>query len=282
MKQRVISALIGLLVLGAIFALINTRVLNIVIAAVSVMALFEMLRAAGCLENRWLAGLSFFMAAVIPLSGISGVRHGTLPLVLFLFFVAFCVLLVKNSQTVKVGQVSMMLLFSLFVPLFFSCAVFMRDLYGPVTGSFYLLFALGCAWLCDTFSYFAGRKFGKRKLAPVVSPKKTVEGLIGGLLGSAVSMTLIAFLFALSVDAFVDDVEMNYLAILLLTPVCTMFGVLGDLSASVIKRQFKIKDFGDIMPGHGGVMDRFDSVLFTLPATFFIAQYGPGLFAYWT
>jgi len=271
MKLRVISALIGLLFLGSALALIGTIFFNIVIAAVSVMALFEMLRASGCLKVPCLAALSFLLAAVIPFFNEPSIREWAVP-VLFLFFVSFCILLVRHSQAVRLEQVSVMLLFSLFVPLFFSCAVFIRDFHGPVAGSFYLLFALGCAWLCDTFAYFSGRAFGRHKLAPNVSPKKTVEGLIGGLLGCTVFMALIAFLFALSVESFGIYVSINYMAILLLTPVCAMLGVLGDLFASVIKRQFKVKDYGDIMPGHGGVMDRFDSVLFTIPAAFFIAH----------
>ena len=271
MKLRVISALIGLLILATALALIGTVFFNIIIVAVSVMALFEMLRASGCLKNPCLSSLSFLMAAVIPFVNEPAIKDWAAAL-LFLFFVSFCILLVKNSQTEKLEQVSVIILFSLFVPLFFSCAVFMRDFYGPVAGSFYLLFALGCAWLCDTCAYFAGRAFGKHKLAPLVSPKKTVEGLIGGLLGCTVFMVMIAFLFTLCLESFGVYIHINYIAILLLTPVCAMLGVLGDLFASVIKRQFKVKDFGDIMPGHGGVMDRFDSVLFTVPATFIIAR----------
>ncbi|MCL2034635.1 MAG: phosphatidate cytidylyltransferase [Oscillospiraceae bacterium] len=271
MKQRVISALIGLLILSSAIALIGTIFFNMIIAAVSVMALFEMLRASGCLKNPCLDSLSFLMAAIIPFFNEPAIKGWVLP-ILFLFFVSFCILLIKNLRTERLEQVSVMILFSLFVPLFFSCAVFMRDFYGVVAGSFYLLFALGCAWLCDTCAYFAGRAFGRHKLAPFVSPKKTVEGLIGGLLGCTVFMILIAFLFTLCLEAFGVYIYVNYIAILLLTPVCAMLGVLGDLFASVIKRQFSVKDFGDIMPGHGGVMDRFDSVLFTIPATFIIAH----------
>lgn len=272
MRQRVISSLVGLLILGATLAVINTKFFNVIIAAVSMMALFEMLRATKCTENKGLTALSFLTSLIIPFGHEHLMRVLTVQMI-FILFLLFFVLLIKNSETTRVEQAAMAFMFGIFIPLFFSCAVFLRDIYGYVAGSFYLLTALGSAWLSDTGAYFVGRKFGRHKLAPVVSPKKTVEGAIGGLIFSTFFMQLIAIGFYGVMAAAGIHVKINYGLLALLTPVCSIFGMLGDLAASVIKRQFDVKDYGTIMPGHGGVMDRFDSVLFTLPAVFIIAHH---------
>lgn len=272
MRQRVISSLVGLVILGVVLALIGTKLFNVVIAALSTIALFEMLRATGCLKNKALATLAFAISLVIPFAREHLVRVFTAQIV-FVFFVLFFVILIRNSETTRIEQTAMAFMFGIFIPLFFTCAVFMRDIYGPVAGAFYLLQALGSAWLCDTGAYFTGRKFGKRKLAPVVSPNKTVEGAIGGLICGAVFMLVIAVGFSALMAATGVNVKVNYPLVLLVTPVCGILGMLGDLSASVIKRQFAVKDYGNIMPGHGGVMDRFDSVMFTLPSVFIISYY---------
>lgn len=258
--------------LGIALAVIGTRLFNVIIAAVSLMALFEMLRAADCLKSRALAALSFSAALLIPFSLERYVRMWTAQLI-FIFFVLFFVVLIRNSSTLRVEQMSMAFMFSLFIPLFFSCGVFMRDIYGPVAGSFYLLMALGSAWLSDTGAYFVGRKFGRHKLAPVVSPKKTIEGSIGGLITCTIFMQAIALLFSAATDILGIPVKIDYGMLALITPVCAVMGMLGDLSASAIKRQFHVKDYGDIMPGHGGVMDRFDSVMFTMPSVFIVAHH---------
>lgn len=272
MKQRVISALVGLVILGVVLAFIGTWLFNVVIAAISVIGLFEILRATGCLKNRALSVLSLIIAILVPFVREPWVLN-FVPQIIFVFFVLFFVILIKNSATTRVEHTAMAFMFSIFIPLFFSCAVFMRDLYGNTAGAFYILLALGSAWLCDTGAYFVGRKFGKHKLAPIVSPKKTVEGAIGGLICGALFMLAIAFVYAAVLGASGVQVRVNYPALLLVTPICGILGMLGDLSASVIKRQFNVKDYGTIMPGHGGVMDRFDSVMFTLPSVFIISSY---------
>lgn len=264
--------MVGLVILAVVIIFIGTPLFNLVIAAISLCALFEMLRATGCLKNKALSTLSFALALIFPFSLEEQFRAFAIPII-FIFFVLFFALLIKNSTTTRVEQTAMAFMFSIFIPLFFSCAVFMRDLYGTVAGSFYLLMALGCAWLSDTGAYFAGRKFGRHKLAPVVSPKKTVEGAIGGLISCTVFMLLIALGFEQVMKLAGVTVLINYPWLAVVTPVCSALGMLGDLSASVIKRQFDVKDYGNIMPGHGGVMDRFDSVMFTMPSVFIISYY---------
>ena len=124
----------------------------------------------------------------------------------------------------------------------------------------YLLLPFVLSFACDTFAYFAGRAFGKHKLAPKVSPKKTIEGSIGGIAGNVVC----GLLFVLVMDrAF--GAGISYGAMALLALLCSIVAQVGDLSFSLIKREFGIKDYGHLFLEHGGVLDRFDSVLFVTP-----------------
>ena len=124
----------------------------------------------------------------------------------------------------------------------------------------YLLLPFILSFACDTFAYFAGRAFGKHKLAPKVSPKKTVEGSIGGLLGNVACGLLFAFVMDRWFGGSIGYGPMAALALL-----CGVVAQIGDLSFSLIKREFGIKDYGRLFLEHGGVLDRFDSVLFVTP-----------------
>lgn len=123
-------------------------------------------------------------------------------------------------------------------------------------GVWFVLLALLISWLGDTGAYFAGRTFGKHKLAPRISPKKTVEGLVGGVLAAAVGVVVLKWLVL---------TQLSWLDAVLLGAVGCLVGVVGDLAESLFKRAFDVKDSGWILPGHGGILDRVDSVLFVAP-----------------
>ena len=116
-----------------------------------------------------------------------------------------------------------------------------------------------------------GKACGKRKLCPQISPHKTVEGLIGGLVSCILLNLLTGFCYEKICALTGVVVQIHYLRLILISPLASLISVLGDLSFSMIKRQFSIKDFGNIMPGHGGVLDRFDSVIFAAPVVWMIA-----------
>ncbi|MEG0179617.1 MAG: phosphatidate cytidylyltransferase, partial [Oscillospiraceae bacterium] len=144
-----------------------------------------------------------------------------------------------------------------------------RDNYG-YDAIYFMLLILGFAWGGDSAAYFAGRFFGKHKLAPIVSPHKTVEGAIGGVLGSVVVGMIITYVYTLMQGKFVglplDNTSFKYyIMIAIIGVISSILGILGDLLASAIKRQCEIKDYGTIFPGHGGILDRFDSVIFIAP-----------------
>lgn len=124
-------------------------------------------------------------------------------------------------------------------------------------GLLYILLLCGFAWVTDTGAYFTGVFLGKHKIAPVISPKKTVEGCIGGILFCAIYTFLVSWFM-------LKDIKFSLL-ITALSPIFSIAGMIGDLTASLLKRAYNIKDYGNIMPGHGGIMDRFDSILFISP-----------------
>ncbi len=144
---------------------------------------------------------------------------------------------------------------------------------NPKHGVFLLVLSLCGAWLADTGAYFSGTFFGKHKLCPNISPKKTVEGLIGGTITNAILFIVIGMIYTYIQSKNNVVVNINYIYIAILGMICSLLGLVGDLSASLIKRQCNIKDYGNIMPGHGGVLDRFDSILFVVPFMTFATNF---------
>jgi phosphatidate cytidylyltransferase len=125
-----------------------------------------------------------------------------------------------------------------------------------VHGQILLVMMFATPWVTDTFAYLFGRFLGKHKLIPEVSPKKTLEGCIAGIIGCTLFVVIYAF-----ACTKLWDVSCNYIVLILMGILLSMIGQIGDLAMSVIKREYNIKDYGKIMPGHGGALDRFDSVL---------------------
>ena len=124
------------------------------------------------------------------------------------------------------------------------------------------------AWGSDTCAYCIGCLFGKHKAFPVLSPKKSVEGCIGGVAGTA----LIAGIYAACLNRFVEGVEVSVLVFVIIGIFASVVSQIGDLAASAMKRHYEIKDYGKLIPGHGGILDRFDSIIFTAPLVYIMAQ----------
>jgi phosphatidate cytidylyltransferase len=274
MKTRVISSLIGLVVLILVLLMFNTIVLNIAVAVISLIAVYELLCATGCRQYRVLFFLSMTFAALVPFFPVRFVAQN-LMVICYVYVLAVFLLLLKTHEHLRVEQVAISVMCSLLIPFSLTTLVYQRDSHGATLGIFYVLISLGSAWLSDTGAYFAGRAFGRRKLAPQISPKKTVEGAIGGAVFAAFTMLFVAWLYALMVSYVGYAMDVFYLRLLCMMPALTAVSILGDLSASVIKRQFGVKDYGSIMPGHGGVMDRFDSALTVAPLVYLISQWIP-------
>ena len=263
-KIRIISAAIGIVVLIVVLSFFKTPVLNVAIMLLAVMAMHEFLAATKINRNKLLTLVAYLISAAFPFIPMQKERN-LLPLFLLPFIALLFLILLKTHDDTRVEDIALTFMMSIGIPLSMSSAVYLRDNNSYAVGMFYLLAALCCAWFSDSGAYFTGRAFGKHKLCPKVSPHKTVEGLVGGLVSCILLNLIAAFCYQKVSGMMGVALEINYLRLALVSPVASLISVLGDLSFSMIKRQFSIKDFGKIMPGHGGVLDRFDSVLFTLP-----------------
>ncbi len=270
MKQRILSASVGLAILAVVLGFFNTLVLNAAIGIIGIIGVWEFCHATKIDRNKALLLVACLIAAVVPfIPRAEGAD--LLPVVILPYIgILFCILLATH-RTTPVEQIALTFMISLAIPLSLTSAIYLRDTYGTALGLFYLILSLGGAWFSDTGAYFVGCAVGKHKMSPVISPKKTWEGAVGGILVCMICMLLVGKAFELAFPQY----AVNYLLLVLIAPLASVTSIIGDLSASMVKRQFGIKDFGNIMPGHGGVLDRFDSVLFVLPLIWGIVQYFP-------
>lgn len=126
-----------------------------------------------------------------------------------------------------------------------------------------------CSWGCDTCAYCVGVLIGKHKMAPKLSPKKSIEGAVGGVLGSALLTALYCFIFRAKMDIGGEEI----LILAIIAAVAGLISMVGDLCASAIKRNYDIKDYGHLIPGHGGILDRFDSMIITAPIIYYLAYF---------
>ena len=267
------TAIVLLAILVIAISFFETPAFNIVIGLISALAVFEMLHNTGYMRNRFLLTLCVLYSFIFPLLYIRAFSaHMLLVGMIFLILLGFSYLLLHDKidfTTICTG-----FLVSLIIPLVFSVSIVIRDRFYP-DGLFYYLLALGGGWISDSGAYFVGVFFGKHKLAPKISPKKTIEGAVGGILTTIVGFLLLGLIYAAYLRSVGDQIEISYLVLAVSALVCAVAGIFGDLFASIIKRQTGIKDYGNIFPGHGGVMDRFDSVLFVSPVIYAIISFFP-------
>lgn len=142
--------------------------------------------------------------------------------------------------------------------------IFLPLLYSVPNGKFLIWYILIAAWGTDTFAYAVGMRFGKHKLT-AISPKKSIEGSIGGTIGAAI----IALIYTAIIQKYIN-LDISYLYVGITTLALSILSQLGDLSASSIKREMEIKDYGNLIPGHGGMLDRIDSIIFVAPFAYFL------------
>jgi phosphatidate cytidylyltransferase len=218
------------------------------------------------IKNKAISAISlFFVFSVPPIFVLENLREN-LPIICSVFLFMLFVVMIYMHEKVLFEAVSLVGFVSICIPLSLSCLLFMWKLPGP-HGVFLIVFTLTVIWVGDAGAFFVGTFLGKHKIAPKISPKKTWEGFVGGLICSGIAGFLVPLGYEI-VYRFITDggvIETNKVFFAIAAVCCSALGVVGDFSASLVKRQCSVKDFGNIMPGHGGVLDRFDSVLFAAP-----------------
>lgn len=264
MKQRLISSFFGIIVLILVL-LGNQLIFDIVVTLISAAGIYEVVSAIGLKQCRHMVVLSVLMPFALMFT--SYLSHEYLFAVVFMFVALFLLTMLFNHQKYSFATTSLFITVSVMLSVSFLHVSLVRRLGNE---NFDVLVVLIGCWITDTCAYFTGVFLGKHKLVPQISPKKTVEGSIGGIIG--VMIILIAYA---NVAGNIMNVSVNYVSAVFVGLVAGIVSQFGDLCASIIKREHNIKDFGNIMPGHGGVMDRFDSLLFVAPAVYYILKEFP-------
>lgn len=262
MVQRVLVAVVGIPLILLIALAFPPLVTVIVLAILCGLAVHESMYATGEVTHKGLVAISTVLAALVPFWYYFG-RDFTVGLgALFVYFLLMNVLAIGSNRTIRFGQMGIALYSALLIPVMLSSLLLLLDVDH---GRFFVLLPFVSAFSSDAFALFAGMSLGKHPLAPKLSPKKTVEGSIGGLLGAGVMCAVFGL-----ICKQVWHVEPNLLALVLYGFCASVVSQLGDLSFSYVKRESGIKDYGHLLPGHGGVLDRFDSVIFCAPFTYLV------------
>lgn len=260
MKQRIITGVIAaaLFIPFVLYGNLPFTLLVYVIAAVGMYELLKMKQISifsvpgiiGALIAFSLLMPESFTQKIVEYTPYSKLEFVMIGVVLLLIYSV----LVKNNFTFD--DVGFILISALYVGIGFYYLIETRNV-----GLEFIIFALLLVWTTDSGAYFIGRKMGKKKLWPEISPNKTVEGFVGGVITAVVFACIMQLVFPIS---------SSWLLLVVITVIASIFGQLGDLVESAIKRHYAVKDSGNILPGHGGILDRFDSLIFVLPLLHFL------------
>ena len=267
MKQRVISgaligaALVAVIALGSKFS-ITYSVATAILGAVCV---FELFNNTGFIKSMPLLVAGSIFAVISPFVHKYALDFDY-SYVLFIYVVA--VVIISLIDFKKINPTTMCYAIAMPRVVVFSLRSIVLMAVESLTGLFYLLLLICYTVFADIGAYFIGVYFGKHKMAPTISPKKTYEGLTGGMAASIIGVLAVCLIFK---TAF-GYPSIKIVLTVLTAPIFVVLGVLGDLAASYIKRYAEIKDYGDTIPGHGGIMDRIDSMLLVAPVFYIFNQ----------
>lgn len=267
MKKRVLAAVVLLPLLLVVVLVLPKIYTAILFGLLLALGAYELLFTTKLVEEPRLVIYAVGMAFLVSLwSGFGGPSDVAKVGVLAFTALLFAELLISHCK-MPFEKIAMTMVAGVLMPFLLTALVRMHY-WG--NGRYYIILPFVVAFLSDTGAYFAGRAFGKRKLAPVISPNKTVEGLIGGVIGATVGVVIYGLVLQ-----FAFDFRVSYLYVPVYGILGSLGAVFGDLCFSAIKRQTGIKDYGNLIPGHGGVWDRFDSMMVVAPLMEVLTLYIP-------
>ena len=262
-KTRLLSGIV-LVILALIVIISGGYVTLFSLLGISLVGMYELYRVFK-LEKTPLAMISYAMAVLFYARQILPVALD--PMMLVMFFLIMLMFVYVFTYPKYEAKDVMAIFFGMFyVAVMLSYVYQIRVLENGVFLAF-LIFI--CSWGCDTCAYCVGVLFGKHKMAPVLSPKKSIEGAVGGVVGTALLTVIYCTVF--KVQMGLDTRAIVVLAVI--SAIAALISMVGDLTASAIKRNYDIKDYGNLIPGHGGIMDRFDSMMITAPIIYYLAVY---------
>ncbi len=266
-KMRVLTAVIGIPVIILIL-LAPAWVMLAAVILCSLVGLFEFYGAVKMQKSMPIVCvLGCIGAVIIPFCTFFK------PIQIMTFAFAYMIILfavmLMSHRKVMFTDISMTVMSLIYIPFLLSHILFIRRMeFGNII--VWLVF-IG-AFMTDSCAFFAGKALGRHKLCPNISPKKTIEGAVGGVVGGGLAFLLFAFIVNIGFSKWLDSYTMSYLRMFVLGLISAVMAQIGDLTASLIKRQFEIKDFGNLFPGHGGMLDRCDSIILVAPAIFLFAS----------
>lgn len=277
LRDRLIVGILGAIIAVSLMLFSNSLVFGIIVSVIALIGLTEMYSAFGFFKKNipltifgYLGGIGILFinnTLAYKYLNFSSVFLSDIEIVIAAYIILLLVYMVVAHKKTGFADISNCLFATIYVCWFFSYLILLRNLDG---GKFLIWIPIIIAWLSDTMAYTFGRLFGKHKLIPEVSPKKTVEGAIGGVIGGVVFMLIYGIVCK---NAF--DKSVNWMNIVLIGGLGAVLSQFGDLAASWIKREQGIKDYGNLLPGHGGVMDRFDSVIIISPFVYYFVMKFP-------
>ena len=258
---RLISGII-LIVLMLATIIPGGNILFVANALISLAGVYELYKVLGLEKS--LPGITGYIATMSYYALLYTGKTQYIIILLIVFLIALLAQYVFMFPEYKTEQISNAIMCMLYAGVLLSYIYLVRE--GD-NGAYTVWLIFLCSWASDTCAYAAGVAFGKHKMAPVLSPKKSVEGAVGGVVGAAV-------LGAIYAAVFIDKIQMDnpVIAFSVICAVGALISMVGDLAASAIKRNHNIKDYGKLIPGHGGIMDRFDSVIYVAPIIWMLLQ----------
>ena len=257
MKTRILVAAIALPLLLVVVLVLPSVATAILVAAMSVVAVYELLIRAGLVRHVRIFAYSCLMAIAVSLWSWLGLPRALGMACVLVYLCAIFIEMLAAHTELKLRTACVAIFGGLIIPYMLGALIRLRVMEN---GKFFILVAFLLTMIPDSGAYFVGKFFGKHKLCPVISPNKTVEGALGGIACTILFMLIYAVVLQLAFKF-----KVNYLFAAIYGILGAGASILGDLTFSVIKRQVKIKDYGNLLPGHGGILDRFDSTTVVAP-----------------
>ena len=259
--KRITSALLGFPLVVIILTFGNKYVVDIFLSIIACISMQEYMNAISkdAKPIRWLGYIScIFIAFIhiipqyIPEPILNNIIILAIPILLLVLFTT----IVATNMRINFKDVSYTLFGIVYIV---TCIAFIAKIRGLEHGNWLVWFAIIAAWASDTFAYFIGKRFGKHKFSKV-SPKKSIEGCIAGVIGAVI----VALIYTYAVNE-ITSLNFSYIYITIITAILSIIGQIGDFAASSIKRYVDVKDYSNLIPGHGGMLDRIDSLMFLSP-----------------
>lgn len=268
LKPRLLTAVIGIPVVLLVIFLSELwhPFVRIIVGIATSLMICEYLHAKQLLKNLALSIPCIVFACALSVLITTGYVH----ILLYALFLAVFLVIIIKHETLSYAELAYAISGTLLISFCMSAISFICT--NDISVSFFFVLTFLLPWMADAGGFFIGASLGRHKLCPKISPKKTVEGAIGGILFCMLSAVAMGFVFTLWI---LPGSKVNFYALMGIGAIDAVLSIVGDLSFSLIKRSLGIKDYGSIFPGHGGFLDRFDSIIFTAPAAVILGQFVP-------